>query len=243
MSRFRAEEPIPVDGGGTLTVMIQRTVKVNDKGDKSSTKDVNMPDKYLCECAAQTLDTARKYLSKADEILNKKTLPAFVDNFGKTYFRTDDKFTNEELKRLKLVLVKTRTGLVGNVIIKTAPALSLKIGPNKWRFNDFNGQVIHKLKEDNMKGKPYYTFSHDQEYDVPTKIGAIHIRSSRLAAITNGLSSKTLIHEGTHKYAETEDYAYFENGKPDKTINREETFNNADSYAWFFYHIARQSQI
>jgi hypothetical protein len=67
--------------------------------------------------------------------------------------------------------------------------------------------------------------------------GAIKLERKRLEG---PLGYQTLIHEASHKYAGTHDYAYFDDTGENPTPTwglKDKMITNADSYAWFVVRV------
>jgi hypothetical protein len=209
-------------GGKTLTVMIR-------KGSSS----------VIADTAAEVLEEARKVLKKAHAFVHESPLPERTLKLAERYFLTPSGGIPEaSLDLIKSVIGKTRTGLSGDVVLKTGDILSGE------KDDSTRGQVLKKdIGQAAFDAK---TLSHpDRNYQTFVKSldpaqgnnhyrrGAMHVTTGRLKSL---FGVKTFIHEATHKYAGTIDYVYFD----DDGATPIETFDdpakaliNADSHAWF----------
>lgn len=67
--------------------------------------------------------------------------------------------------------------------------------------------------------------------------GSIHIEFNLLKAALRNVVSMTLIHEASHRFANTQDHAYaYQSGYP--SLTRAQAIDNADSYAFFAWSIS-----
>lgn len=151
------------------------------------------------------------------------------------------------LEVMKTVITQTRTGLEGNFV-------ALKVGEvikNDTTGGGVGGRVNTKFPQpdesEDRPRRPYSTYVDNndprQMFPVTKRWGAIHMKSD---VLKSGLGVLTFIHEATHKYAGTFDYAYFdESGNSSVQITESNKFDspklalwNADSYAWFVVKLA-----
>lgn len=208
-------------GGTTLTVMIRKGT-----------------DSLIADTAAQVLETARKLLEKADAAVYSPMLSQNVLAHAAHYFLTPiNGIPDGSLNTIKTVITKTRTGLAGDVVLKTGKVLSGE------KDDSTRGQVLrasvsqadfdaHTLTHPD-RGYQTFVQSLDPSDTKHYRRGAMHVTSGRLADMWG---VKTFIHEATHKYAGTIDYRYI---KDDGSTPRGEFSDaskaqiNADSYAWF----------
>jgi hypothetical protein len=217
-------------GGQTLTVMIRPGV-----------------DGMIADAAGAVLQRARKCLESASGAVCQGSEPSAVAHeLARTYFAAGQALTDGDWNTIRTVITKTRTGLEGDVVIKTGTVLSGAQPQHQGAVHnrvvsqsDFDGQVPSR------PGKSYQTFVGSMKPEhagIPIRRGAIHLRSDLLSSDPE-LGIVALIHEATHKYAGTWDYAYFDEETGSRSsppiTDKASALGNADSYAWFvmFLHV------
>lgn len=213
-------------GSKKLTVMIR-------KGTSSA----------IADTAAETLDHARKLLEVANGVVYSSRIRSVeTRRLLKTYFRIKDDLSNDQIMLIRRVITETKTGLAGDVVIKTGKILSGE------KDTSTRGQVLRApISEADYKSKTlthadrtYQTFVQSLDPTESSKFfrrGAIHVTSSRLNSI---YGVKTFIHEATHKYSGTIDYCYFsdDGATPRGSFtDSSQALINADSYAWFVFMV------
>jgi hypothetical protein len=216
MTRFLQQTTTTV-GSGNLVVKTMPSPALND----------------LAAAASNALTNARLYLAKTLEVLDGP-MGVFQKRFAQTYFLTGpDGLTGSNLARVKQVLLLTRNGLASDVTIKA--------GSNVGKGDGSPLGVVSR-NETKVVSQPYHNrFTKTQDGKTYT-YGAIRLDEVRLRT---ELGAQTLIHEATHKYAGTADYYYFgsASGATDKSysqLSKEKALDNADSYAWFVWHVGRK---
>ncbi len=211
MTRFTNQSAI--EGGkksGNINLM---TTSATDHGAMSS-------------AISGSRNDAVKLLQRASALMSQKSLSSDVQRYAKRYFLTDGKSISEGDRLLiKTILIKTLTGLTGDVAVKVGPDakaygfVSVKGGDSS---KSYHNQMVFA---DGDNGR----------------VGAIHIDSDTLET-EKRLGVVTLIHEATHKYAGTMDYCYFDNNSRDpdgEFTQKQYALVNADSYAWFVLKVGR----
>ncbi|WP_237213784.1 hypothetical protein [Falsiroseomonas oryziterrae] len=219
-------------GGKNLNVMIR-----------------NGTDAGIANTAQDVLQASRAYLRRANAAIYAGTLSAPTLKLANRYFLTPlYGITPADLAIIRTVITKTRTGLDGDVTLKTG---SLLKGDEAGTL----GSVAFKDKDDfsaadftnQVKSKSYQTWVPTMNPNVAPgdrqrRRGAIHVKAGTLQ--DKKMGPVTFIHEATHKFAGTWDYCYFE----DDGVTPEDVFDdkasalgNADSYAWFIYSIGNWS--
>ena len=141
------------------------------------------------------------------------------------------------LRLLSSRLEATNAGLIRKLAIKVRPMSrvhgSVKVYyPMNQTAASFSRRRFGKCSRSD--GVSLY----DKDGDIIHSLGEIHLDLDSIW--DQALGTLTLIHEATHKFANTEDFAYFKsdlsgyelkrNGQP---ITAQETLDNADSYATF----------
>ena len=107
MTIYRKTETRSV-GGKNLTVMIQEGT-----------------DSLIADAAASVLDQSRKLLEVANGVVNsEKGLPPDVAKLAQHYFLAPEKNIPEKaLEIIRTTITKTRTGLAGDVSLKTGQTI------------------------------------------------------------------------------------------------------------------------
>ena len=210
-TRFKHERSTEV-GGTTLQV------KIRHSGHRTQ-----ITDKLGGE-----LGKARELLQVTLAQLNGPKLGSACKRFCARYFLTPATGPSPaDLDKIKNVLLLTANGLNADTTVK--------VGSNAGRGDEnVHGQVEQTMKP---ASKPYHNQVLDLDDGLTWRAGAIKMRQNTL--LHGGrLAVVTLIHEGTHKFAGTNDYCYFEDDAltPDGVFtDKNEALKNADSYAWFAY--------
>jgi hypothetical protein len=216
MSRFSTygNETRPVAGGANLTVM----VKVEN--------DFNL----LAQLTGIALERALKALERADRELRESEIFFSTYRLLNRYFLTGpSRIAPQDLATILTVIAKTRTGLSGDVTIKTGPLVGKG---NK----DVGGAVTRKIA---ASTKPYHTQVARMDDGEVFRRGAIRIDEEKL---TDWRGVVTLVHEATHKYAGTIDYCYFkaDGSEPDGVFNdKAKALMNADRYGYFIAKLGK----
>jgi hypothetical protein len=85
---------------------------------------------------------------------------------------------------------------------------------------------------------PLYTANRPNNKYSASRLGSIHINFDLLLTDSKLSVARTIIHESTHKYRDTEDHAYAwyhrsnVNGTPYNQLTKAQAMDNADSYAY-----------
>lgn len=183
-----------------------------------------------CQIAVAMLKDTIAYMGSAtdDEDLQE---------YAAVFFRTRGEAGAEDFNIIKRGLVVTLNGLTG-------PSMAIKAGgslPNP----DASGWVSFRKRE---ATQPYHNSIATSVVEASGDIRSGVFRASAVHIAQRGLRQHvmtvagTVIHEASHKFLSTEDYAYFD-GKTEKwnrKMTKSEALNNADSYAWFastIYHV------
>lgn len=229
------------------------TMYVNSEAKKIGGKTLNVmyrtgTDAGIANVAQEVLQISRAYLRRANAIVGTGgMMPQKVLQEAHRYFLTPlYSIAAEDLAIIRTVITKTRTGLDGDVTLKTGSTLS---GSGAGTL----GKVAFKDKDDfsaqdfanQVKSKSYHTWTPTMNASVADdykqrRRGAMHVKSSTLQ--DKVLGPVTFIHEATHKFAGTWDYCYFNNDgtKPESTFDdKESALGNADSYAYFIYTLGK----
>ncbi len=210
-TRFKHERSTEV-GGTTLQV------KIRHSGHRTQ-----ITDKLGGE-----LGKARELLQVTLAQLNGPKLGSACKRFCARYFLTPATGPSPaDLDKIKNVLLLTANGLNADMTVK----VGLNVGRND---KDVHGSVRQR---GGAPTKPYHTEIIDLDDGETWRTGAIRMDQTTL--LTGGrLAVVTLIHEGTHKFAGTNDYCYFKDDAltPNGVFtDKNEALKNADSYAWFAY--------
>lgn len=217
-------------GGRTLTVMIRPGV-----------------DDTIADAAGAVLQRARRCLETASGAVCHGSEPSpTARDLARTYFSAGQALTEGDWNTIRTVITKTRTGLEGDVVLKTGTVLK---GAMPGHQGAVHNTVVSQAEVDgkvpSKPGKSHQTFVGSMKPEhagIPIRRGAIHLRSDLLSSDPE-LGIVALIHEATHKYAGTWDYAYFDEETGSRSVppitDKTSALGNADSYAWFvmFLHV------
>jgi hypothetical protein len=197
-----------------------------------------------------TLKNAQDALQLAFIEVGAKELSERVKRLAKMFFLTGEHGpTHDEAREIRRILGSTLNGLLGDVTIKVASTIQK-------RGDAAEGSTIvgAVTKDQHRQVKPYHTKhqgtvtthhkkglfgkTESREHTYEFYSGAIQLLAGG-AGRDKGLL--TIIHEATHKYALTKDYAYFDWDGTSKTPLTSKAFalNNADSYAYFTVKLAQ----
>jgi hypothetical protein len=178
----------------------------------------------LSKLTGITLERARTALERTDCALREKEFFPSTFRLLHKYFLTGlSRIAPEDLATIQTVVAKTRTGLSGDVTIKTGALVGKDNG-------DVGGAVSRKTA---VSTKPYHTQVARMDDGEVFRRGAIRIDEGKLL---DWQGAVTLLHEATHKYAGTIDYCYFkpDGSDPDGPFNdKAKALMNADSYGFF----------
>jgi hypothetical protein len=240
-----------------MTIYFKQVVKQD--GDKKLTVMMQTgadPDGLIAKAAVETLDKARRFLLTAQTIVTaSEGLSARAMELANKYFLVSVFGAPRDWQdTLKTVITNTHAGLAKDVWIKTDELVKRTTEADKvlGRVNyktDPKDKLLEARREKKREPSPYHTYADVTDWKHPyageRRWGAIHIKSGLLGKDDGVL---TFIHEATHKYASTYDYAYFRgddkakqdqwdvqmgNRFPYQFDDPGRAIWNADSYAWF----------
>jgi hypothetical protein len=235
MSRFSDQQCIDVDGND-LTVKTRPGVDIQ-----------------AVAALPGVVRKARSWLQKADAVLNTGTISAECIKFASNCFLTSPTGpTAGQLMTIRYVITATTTGL-------DAEGLILKVGENVGKGD---GNVMGSTSREGVMNRineraGHHTIVADlrsgggrsENFNDLFVRGSIRLDQKVLAnEETNEMGTVTLIHEATHKYAGTIDYAQYTPERGWKVLGRGKNlvFNdmnraiiNADSYAWFIFLVGK----
>lgn len=210
MSRFSTfgHSARPVARGGAVTVMAR-----SENGFD-----------LLAQLTGTALERARAALERTDRTLRDSELfPSTIRLLNRYFLTGPSRISPGDLAAILTVVAKTRTGLSGDVTIKTGAL----VGKGD---KDVGGAVARKVA---ASTKPYHTQVARLDDGEMFRRGAIRIDEAKML---DWQGTVTLLHEATHKYAGTIDYCYFkpDGSEPDGTFNdKAKALINADSYGFF----------
>lgn len=120
----------------------------------------------------------------------------------------------EEINSMLLNIYLTITGLLqNNVFIKPYTDDGNNFGEVKARWDKKNNRLISVGKDKESKIKQFCADYRNQEREGLDVSRIIHINLNRICDFPETLAVMTLIHEASHKFANTEDKGYFRNDK------------------------------
>jgi hypothetical protein len=178
------------------------------------------------------LKQAQDLLERVVGQLYDRALSAKVLRYAHRYFKTPiDHISVADLNRMKSVVTCVRTGLTGD--------LTLKVGQNVGHDETKNPHGAVRFGAPGKAPKTHTNQVFDMGDEVMKRTGAIRLRDDTMQS--GRLGVVTLIHEATHKYAGTDDVAYFSDDglTPANAFTKAGGLINADSYAWFIVKVGR----
>ncbi|WP_237214517.1 hypothetical protein [Falsiroseomonas oryziterrae] len=190
-------------------------------------------DAFAAKAAGAVADSL-KLLKRVDGQLRQKSLSDKVMKYAQRYFLVGKTISPADLAIMQEVIVKTRNGLGGNLVMKVGVEDAGTMG-------FVNGKRSGGAAKANTKS--YHNAVSSMDDGVAWRQGAIHVAGKYLDDREGVI---TVIHEATHKYAGTIDYQYFlsdgetPSGDPSATFDdKAKALMNADSYAWFIMKVGR----
>jgi hypothetical protein len=207
------------------------------------------------EKATAVVQLARSALNTANQKVSGK-LPwsSAVNELAALYFRTPAEGPSEEqAKTIRGVIAASQTGLMGVLSLKLMDmgGTRASVPQNSRSFLEENAlQVKSSWKEHietDDEGQPVKTiYALGIRFDRDYLHGGDYFdkeQGRKVAGPTLELRAKTLVHEATHRFANTKDHAYFkDNGQdidtaeiknPPANTEVKKWLDNADSYGWF----------
>jgi hypothetical protein len=156
-------------------------------------------------------------------------------------------------KKITSVLNRTPDGLAGHVQLSDVLSRYIwnlyEIYQDGRSWDDARIEIDGFYREDNpSRSRGGYVEVKDGEEvflnltRTVTKVGSIHIEFSYADLYPRRFLAHCIVHEATHKFADTDDYAYADEDEY-AGLTREHRINNADSYAYTVLSLFRNTMV
>lgn len=175
-----------------------------------------------------------------------------LDRMEKIFERhfKNKKPTDEERRAAQDVFERTAAGLQGNVVISDLFAGADRFNDNRGLTWGAEGQVAFDQATDDlyvaeMRKEGALTRMNDIMRQFLSTAGSleIYLDFSLMKRINKFQMARIIVHEATHKFAFTGDYAYMHDTAKFGTLSKGEALKNADSYAYAAISVQEESAL
>jgi hypothetical protein len=218
---------------------------------KNSLMDLESPEvqrglHQSIRCAEAAVSAAAKYFETRPTRWNS---PSRLEKIFLRHFKNNAP-TVQDRDEVEHVFKLTAAGLMGNIVIKDLFAAADNFGPKSGLVWGAEGQVAFDeqtdrayintlLEEDGLER------ANDIMRDFLARAESldIYIDFSLLKSCNKYQIARIIVHEATHKFAYTGDYAYMSNSGKFNLMTAKDALKNADSYAYAAISVLAESAL